>query len=239
MSLSTSSQKRGGAEPLKSSIDLKNPSKRAKRSAIEDQFKSFLVFGGLLLSLMGYLGASALWGLPLRANSKSAARSCETKLRSLEDFVPRKKSGEHQSIQISENEANSYLERNLKSQFHPCLKNLELVFLKNRMQIAAIVDFDRLGTTSKHILPNIISLMFSGTHSIEAQGELISNQGKGRFQLESAHFDNNAIPNYLVNEIMTAVGLRQKPPFDPVQYSELPYEIDRLDLQSGYIIVYQ
>jgi hypothetical protein len=218
---------------------LKNPSKRTKRSSIEDRFKSLLVSGGLLLSLMGCLDASGLWGTPLHANSKSAALSCEKKLKSLEDFVPRKKLGKHQSIQISENEANSYLEWNLKSQFHPCLKTLVLVFLKNRMQIAATIDFDRLGTTSRHILPGIISLMFSGIHSIEAQGELISNQGKGRFLLDSAHFDNNAIPNYLVNEIISAVGLRQKPPFDPVQYSEMPYEIDRLDLQSGYIIVYQ
>jgi hypothetical protein len=234
-----SSQKRGGAEPLRSSIDLNNPPKRSKRSAIEDHSKSLRVLVGCLLCLVGFLGTSGLWSLPLGANSKSAARSCESKLKALEDFVPKKQSGKHQTIQILENEANSYLAWNLKSQFHPCLKNLELAFLKNRMQIVATIDFDLLGSTSRHILPNIISVLFSGTHTIEAQGALISNKGKGRFKLERASFDGSAVPNYLVNEIITAVGLRQKPPFDPIQYSEMPYEIDSLNLQSGYIIVYQ
>ena len=180
-----------------------------------------------------------MWSFPVRASSKSAALRCESKLKSLEDFIPKKKSGKHQSVQISEDEANSYIARNLKSQFHPCLKNLEVAFQKNRMQILATIDFDRLASTSKNILPNIISVLFSGAHTIEAQGRLISSQGKGRFQLEHARFDSSAIPNYLVNEIITAVGLRQKPPFDPLKDSEMPYEIDSLDLQSGYIIVYQ
>jgi hypothetical protein len=239
MSPKISSQKRGGAEPLRSYIDWKNPSKSAGRSAIAAHSKNLQTMGVLLLFLMGFIGTSALWSSSLRANSKSAARSCTSKIQSLEDFVPKKKSGLKQTTQFSEDEVNSYLALNLKAEYHPCLKDLELTFQKNRMQMVATIDFDQLGSTSKSVLPNIIRLLFSGTHTVTAQGKLLSDQGKGRFQLERASFDNSVIPNYLVNEIIAAVGLRQKPPFNPIQYSELPHEIDSLDLQSGYIIVYQ
>lgn len=239
MSPEISLQKHGGAEPPRSSSDLKNPSKRARRPAVEECSKLLQIFGILLLSLVGFLSTSALWSSPLPTISKSFAQSCALKIKSLEEFVPKKKSGAKQTTHFLEDEVNSYLALNLKSQYHPCLKNLELAFRKNRMQVVATIDFDRLSSSSRGVLSNIIGLMFSGIHTITAQGELLSTQGKARFQLERASFDGNTIPNYLVNEIITAVGLRQQPPFNPIQYSELPYEIDSLDLRSGYIIVYQ
>jgi len=35
------------------------------------------------------------------------------------------------------------------------------------------------------------------------------------------------------------VGRKQDPPFDPMQPSKMPYEIQKVDVHSGYIVVYQ
>jgi hypothetical protein len=81
--------------------------------------------------------------------------------------------------------------------------------------------------------------MISGVHKITAEGTLIAQNGKARFRLHEARFDENTLPNFLVEPIISAVGRRQTPPFDPLEPSEMPYHIDKVDLHHGYIVVYQ
>ena len=85
----------------------------------------------------------------------------------------------------------------------------------------------------------MVSLLFSGTHTITTRGKLQSDNGKGHFDLEKALFDDKSLPVFLVKEILTSVAQKQDPPFDPMQPSELPYKIDKVDVHPGYIIVYQ
>jgi hypothetical protein len=85
----------------------------------------------------------------------------------------------------------------------------------------------------------LMSLMFSGTHTLSASGQLQSKDGNARFYLEQARFDNSTLPRSLVEEIISAVGKKQNPPFDPLQPSRMPYKIERVDVHRGYIIVYQ
>ena len=54
-----------------------------------------------------------------------------------------------------------------------------------------------------------------------------------------ARFDGTLLPNFMVSEIITAVGRKQRPPFDPLQPSQMIYAIDRVDVHAGYFIVYQ
>jgi len=42
-----------------------------------------------------------------------------------------------------------------------------------------------------------------------------------------------------VEEIISTVGKRQKPPFDPMQPSQMPYGIQKVETGQGYITVYQ
>jgi len=171
--------------------------------------------------------------------SKAAAERCRLKIKSLEDFSINRKSGQKQMTRFSEEEINSYLAVDLSSKYHPCLKSLLMTFEESRMQGVATIDFDRLGTTSTRFLPKIVSLLFSGTHTITARGQLLSKNGKANFQLEQARFDNSSLPKSLVEEIITSVGRKQNPPFDPLQPSEMPYKIEKVDVHRGYIIVYQ
>lgn len=157
----------------------------------------------------------------------------------MEAFVPKKRSGKKLATKFTEEEINSYLALHLKPRYHPCLKSLSIEFEADGMQSVAAIDFDRLGTTSNKFIAKIIGVMFSGMHTMTARGKILSGQGKGRFLLQQARFDGNALPNYLVNEIIAAVGLRQKPPFDPTQPSKLPHEIDRVEMQPGFMIAYQ
>jgi hypothetical protein len=107
------------------------------------------------------------------------------------------------------------------------------------MRAIAAIDFDRLGSASNKLWPMLVGLVFSGVHTLTAEGRVLGQNGKAGFLLESARFDGRTLPKALVEEIISAVGRKQKPPFDPIQPSRMPYEINRIEMHPGYIIVFQ
>jgi hypothetical protein len=171
--------------------------------------------------------------------TKAAAERCNLKLKALQDYAVHPKAGRVQTTQFSEDEVNSYFALVVSSQFNPCLKSLTFRFEEDRLQGDAIIDFDRLETSSGKLFPKVLSLLLSGVHTITARGQLVSGNGKASFRLEQARFDNSTLPKALVEEIISAVGKKQNPPFDPLQPSQLFYGIQKIDVHSGYVIAYQ
>ena len=174
-----------------------------------------------------------------RITSKTAALQCQSKLKNLDDFANKRKPGQTQTTKITGEEINSFLALILKPKFHPSLKNLAVDFHENRMRAVATINFDHLRSAGTKLLPKLIGLIFSGVHTITAEGQVPCKSGRARFVLEQARFDDRALPKYLVEEILSAVGRKQRPPFDPMQPSRMPYEINRIEMHAGYIILYQ
>jgi hypothetical protein len=199
-----------------------------------------IVFFAAAFLLFCFLAmASSNEGAPGFVANKTAARLCGSKLKEVEDFPKKCKPGQTKTTRFTEDEVNSYLALELKPKYHPCLKSLVMTFEENQLQGVAEIDFDRLGKSSKGVFPKLISLLFSGTHRLAASGQLESKKGKANFRLKKAQFDDGTLPSFLVEGVITAVGRRQKPPFDPLKPSEMPYKIDKVDVHLGYIIVYQ
>jgi hypothetical protein len=192
--------------------------------------------------LLLFIAVSAL--LPVESTesfkpSSAAAGTCSAKLKRLEELAADGKALNHEPTKFSQNEVNSYLALDLGPGYHPCLKNLMITFEENKLQGLAAIDFDRLEASSSKLLPKLLSFIFSGTHTLSARGKLVCKVGKANFQLEQARFDSGTLPNSLVEEIITMVGRKQTPPFDPLQPSQLPYKIQRIDVHPGYALVYQ
>ncbi|HSW38519.1 MAG TPA: hypothetical protein VLL97_03405 [Acidobacteriota bacterium] len=182
---------------------------------------------------------SLLWGQSAYRISAEAAERGARKLQSLEKFSTEGKAGTKQTTRFTEEEVNSYLAFNLNTTYHPSLKKLVLTFNENSVTVAASIDFDRLGEISSEMMSRLISLIFSGTRTLTAEGQIISGQGKAHFNLKQARLDDRTIPNYLVNEIIALVGKTRNPPFDPMNPSELPHKIKSIALHSGFVIVHQ
>jgi hypothetical protein len=92
---------------------------------------------------------------------------------------------------------------------------------------------------STKMLTRLVANLFSGMHSLSMSGKLAARGGMANFILDVARFDDTALPNFLVEEIISAVGRKQKPPFDPMQPSRMPYAIDRVEVHREYILVCQ
>lgn len=190
----------------------------------------------------------AAWSLPGASTkpektapgiSKAASKRCDTKLKSIEKFGASEDPSSGRTTQFTQEEVNSYLALELSPKFHPCLKTLQMTFEERNLGGIALLDFDKLRASSTKVMPRILSLILSGTHTLNARGRLLSGNGQANFKLDEAHFDDSSLPNSLVEQIITAVCKRQNPPFDPLQPSKLPYRIEKVEVHQGYVTVYQ
>ncbi|MBN2338157.1 MAG: hypothetical protein JXP48_06415 [Acidobacteria bacterium] len=183
-------------------------------------------------------GLLPLWSAE-PAPSRAAAERCTEKIKEMERFIPEKASGKSLSTPFTEEEINSYLQLVLKPRYHPSLRTLQVRLGQDRLHTRAVIDFDRLRTSTTGVFRSLLALMFSGTRTLDADGKLHTGDGRGRYELEQARFDGRTLPNGLVNEIIAAVGMRQTPPFNPTESSTLPYGIERVDLEPGRLVAHQ
>lgn len=231
---SISSQKRGGSEHSRSSDDLPKPLKIFR-------FLGFTFGHGvpvliaLLLTCPSSFEARETTFIP----SKPEAQRCRRKLEKLEAFEAKRKPHQSQSTHFSENEINSFLAIELSPRYHPCLKSLTLAFREDYLKATAKIDMDQAGSTASTMLPKFMGFIFPGIHVLSAEGRLVTKDGKAHFKLERSFWDNQSLPKPLVEMIISTVGRKQNPPFDPLQPSQMPYGIDRVELHDGYAIVFQ
>jgi hypothetical protein len=191
-----------------------------------------------LLWLPGSAPAAAQAG-PAKGVSKTASDSCAQKVKALADRAATPSARRPQKTRFTEQELNSYLALELKSEYHPSLRSLVLSLGQAKLQAAASIDFDSLGMNSTKFLAKLFARLLTGTHTLSLAGTLVTAAGKGHFVLDDAHFDDSTLPNFLVEEIITSVGKKQKPPFDPLKPSQMPYSIDHVEVHRGFIIVHQ
>jgi hypothetical protein len=172
--------------------------------------------------------------------SQAASDSCNLKIKNLENFAADSAAKQSQTTRFSQNEINSYLALDLSSKYSPGLKSLQLTFEEsNNLQALALIDFDKLELSTTKPFAQLFANMFSGIHQLTLRGSLIAQAGEASFKVGDARFDGNALPGLLVEEIITTVGRRQNPPFDPLHPTQMPYHIEQVDVHSGYIIVRQ
>lgn len=171
--------------------------------------------------------------------TREAAENCARKVQRLQDNAARTEGPVKQEIRITQNELNSYFAYELSPKYHPSLRKISFEIEEGKLDCRAAVDFDRLEFSSAQFWAGLMGKLFSGVHTLSFRGGILSGAGRGQFQLEEARFDDTALPNGLVAEIITALCRRQSPPFDPMQPSEMPFAIKKVELHPGHIIVHQ
>jgi len=187
-------------------------------------------------------GARQAAQAPAPGITRAAADACDIKVRKLQAnaaaSVPPEKVGTR-ATRLSETELNSYFEIILRPQYHPSLRSIRFTLGESQLSATAAIDFDHLQIKSAQFWAGLVSKMFTGVHYLAIRGAVLSGDGKGSFRLDEAQFDGMTLPNLLVAEIISAVGRRQNPPFDPIQPSVLPYGIRKVELRKAEMIVYQ
>jgi hypothetical protein len=197
-----------------------------------------------VVRLLAVAALCATVGLDGQATlSKGDAAKFQTKLTQIEanGAHPRKPKAAARSTQISESEVNSYLKFSAGSQVPVGIVEPTLRALGNgRVSGRALVDLDAVRTQKKRAWTDPLAYLM-GKLPVTAAGTLTTQNGTGRFQLESAEISGVTVPKSLLQELLSyyskttenPAGINMDEPFP------LPSAIQEIRIGQGIATIVQ
>lgn len=192
--------------------------------------------------------AGALLGLaPLAAQgrlSKQDAERFQSKLTQIVEFgnaAPRAAAAKPRAIPVTDAEVNSYLRYMAADQIpvgivEPLLNALG----EGRVSGRAVVDLDAVRKQKQRGWLDPVNYL-SGRLPVTAAGILITKDGKGQFQLESAEISGVTVPKAVLQELVSYYSRTPENPagIDMDAPFELPARIREIRVGSGSSTVVQ
>jgi hypothetical protein len=193
----------------------------------------------LAAQLVAHLGAEQHF-------TKLDADRCQTKLGRITTFANTSTSAKAarvsaQTTQLTDTEVTSYLRYTLKDQVPAGIVDPTLVAVGDgRVKGGAVIDLDAVRKQRQRGWTDPLSYM-TGKMPLSASGLLITQNGVGRFQLESAEISGISIPKSLVQELLSYYSKTADKPTgisidDPF---ELPARIKEIKVGRGEAVVVQ
>jgi hypothetical protein len=197
------------------------------------------------------LGLTAAVQLAVLANGQQRftqkdADSCQGKIGRITTFAnaPRARASSAaagQTTQLTDTEVNSYLRYSIRNQVPVGIVEPTLSAVGDgRVKGGATIDLDAVRKQKQRGWTDPLSYM-SGQLPLTASGILITQNGVGRFQLESAELSGITIPKSLVQELLSYYSKSAERPSginldDPF---ELPARIKEIRVGKGQAMVVQ
>jgi hypothetical protein len=197
---------------------------------------SVLLLAGALLSLAPLAAQGRL--------SKEDAERFQSKLTQIVEFgnaAPRAAAAKPRTIPVTDAEVNSYLRFMAADQIpvgivEPLLNALG----EGRVSGRAVVDLDAVRKQKQRGWLDPIGYL-SGRLPVTAAGRLITKDGKGQFQLESAEISGVTVPKAVLQELVSYYSRTPENPagIDMDAPFELPARIREIRVGSGSSTIVQ
>ena len=191
------------------------------------------------------LGSVLLSGqaVPTSGMTKAHGDRFQQKLTRIVDFgnAPRTKARANQSTQVTDIEVNSYLRYNAKDQIPVGIVEPTLNAMGDgRVSGRAIVDLDAVRKQKQRGWLDPVAYL-TGRLPITARGKLTTENGVGRFELESAEISGVTIPKSFVQELLSFYSKTAEDP-DGINMDDpfkLPAKINQIKVGTGTTTVVQ
>jgi hypothetical protein len=221
----------------------------SKRSVDTMQTPSFLPrlasWGSRALVVAALIGTAPIWcasevvsavqAVPGAAApaTPSPADRMHQKLEAIVRFgaIPRL---ETQSTVIEEGEVNAYLQQYLREEIPPGITSPTLQILgDNRLSATATLDLDAMNASRPPSEGFDPIRVLRGSLNAKVSGRLVTENGSGRFELESAELGGIPLPRALVSQLVSRYDVNIDDPFD------LPSSIREIRVEPGQVTVLQ
>ena len=163
--------------------------------------------------------------------AKSGATRINETLVQLQAPKPNK---EIQKFQLKETDINEFIEVAIQNKKRLGVKKIHLdVAEAGRVVATATINMDdvKLDNTGVWLFKKFLS----GTQVLKAEGKIIRNRGKARYELEKAEFNGVWVPAWLASAVVSFVGKNQPPHLDITEDFDLPYGITGLVFHSDRV----
>lgn len=209
-----------------------------RRMPTRSRFLRRLLVGTILLHAGGVTGpgAAALRAAVTAAvwqNGVAAADRMQQKLEAIVRFgaIPRL---ETQATVIEEGEVNAYLQHYLREEIPPGIQAPTLSILgDNRLSATATLDLDAMNASRPPTEGFDPLRVLRGSLPAKVSGRLVTENGIGRFELESAELGGIPLPRALVSQLVRQYDVDIDGPFD------LPSAIREIKVEPGQVTVLQ
>jgi len=133
---------------------------------------------------------------------------------------------------LIEEDLNAFLLQKLRDQPHPGVDSVILRLFQNRIVALVQVDMDKLKVETD-ITTSLFLSFFNGKQTLKLEGQLKVEDGRGRYTLQRTEINGIEVRSSVVGAVLTALGRKHNPPFDPNSSFEMPYDIKAIDIQLG------
>lgn len=192
-----------------------------------------LVFACAILPVIGVGEAKLNARTGAVAQGVAAADRMQQKLEAIVRFgaIPRL---ETQATIIEEGEVNAYIAHYLQTEIPPGIDTPTLRILgDNRLSATATLDLDAMNASRPPSDGFDPIRVLTGRLPAKVAGRLVTENGSGRFELESAELGGIPLPRALVAQLVRRYDVNIDDPFD------LPSSIREIKVEPGQVTVLQ
>lgn len=187
-------------------------------------------------ALVGTLLGLWVWSYSSQGGSSTAGTPDGSKV---EEVLWQLESGQAgQTYVLYEGDLNAFLKSQLEERQRNGIRDLSIRLSEGTITTYLKVNMDELELNGESVSLGFFKALLEGTQRLEVEGKLVAEDGIGTFTAERARLNDIPIPGSLVNRILSAVGRRQEPPFDPTQPFQMPYGIQRVTVEPGKVTIF-
>ncbi len=143
----------------------------------------------------------------------------------------------NKTYQVTEEELNAYLSAKLHQGHQKAVESIALLLKEGTFLTRVEVNVDELQFPVDDVMTGYLKLLLKGIQTLEIEGTLEAEKGLATYRVQEARLSGIPIPARLVNNLLSSLGKKNNPPFDPTQPFEMPYGIQSFAFQPGNVMM--
>ena len=136
---------------------------------------------------------------------------------------------------ILEDDLNAYLKAEMKKNQHPAVQDIAVRFHEGSFTTRMQVDMDQVELKDQSMTAGLLSSLMTGVQVIQVEGTLKTKNGTGTYATRKAWLNDVPVPATLVDSLLSRIGQKNEPPFDPTEPFKMPYKIKEVILKAGQV----
>jgi hypothetical protein len=141
------------------------------------------------------------------------------------------------SYEVTEQELNAYLSAQLYQQDQKAVESIALMIKEGTFLTRVEVNADELQLKGDDVTMGYLMLLLRGTQTLEVEGKLQAQDGVASYLVQEARLSGISLPAPWVNSLLSSLGKRNNPPFDPTEPVPMPYGIQSVTFQPGKMMM--
>jgi hypothetical protein len=190
------------------------------------------IAGFLVIAVAGVIVFRTMAAKELHAStqvSPKAAKSLQDKIDAIQaaEHDPKHKRGSSR-VEVSETELESYLLYSLKEDIPAEVNTADVQLAVDTVALDTQITFTSNATGNP-----VVDALVGGTHNLFVKGKLVSQAGRGKFDLLEVRVDSIPVPNVLIHSLMKRYVKPKYPDVDLNEPFDMPWGIESLKLEQG------